>query len=49
MVFYMMTGILAVLAFLCVSQAIPEIMKRRPSGGAASSGLKQPALRKRDA
>jgi hypothetical protein len=36
MIVYMMMGILAVLAFLCVSRAIPEMLQRQRSRASSS-------------
>lgn len=33
MIAYAMLGILAILAFLCLSQVIPDLLQHRPSSG----------------
>ena len=36
MVAYMMLGLIAVIAFLCVSQAIPQLTHSKPASGSSS-------------
>jgi hypothetical protein len=43
MVAYMMLGLIAVIAFLCVSQAIPQLTHSKPASG--SSSKTRPAIK----
>lgn len=36
MVAYMMLGLIAVIAFLCVSEAIPQLTQSKPASGSSS-------------